>query len=456
MSNFPNILLVFSDQHRSCDLGCYGNAEVSTPHFDAFAKNSAVFTNCISNSPLCVPARGCLMTGLMPNNHRAISNDLPIDSNAQSIATVMNQNGYHTGYIGKWHLGGIPRDKAIKKEDRLGFTEWKVCNCNHDYYKGFYFDEENIRHEIDGYEPVAQTDMAIDFISRQDSENPWGLVLSYSPPHDPYFNVPEQYLNLYRDRVLTLRPNVPDTIFAKKNDIRTKEQIAKYLKGYYAHITALDEQFARILDVLETSGQMENTIVVYTADHGDMLGSNGYLNKQLPYEEAIKVPLMVYQKGKTVPTISDEILSLVDLPVSLLALAGIQFNEKRDGKDLHHLFTQHTAKGLECAYLCDLIPCHQAYDRGSPEWRGIKTARYTYARSYDNSFNVLFDNISDPFQLNNLSSITELRNPLEDLLLQMVRSYDEFLPWDRFLIKNQYLNEWNKSQTYFNLPILVE
>src|SRR5690554_3548663 len=193
MSVKPNVLLVFSDQHRYCDLGCYGNTEVITPNFDAFAEKAAVFTNCISNSPLCVPIRGSMMTGLMPHNHRAITNDLPIDTSLESIATVMNRNGYHTGYIGKWHLGGVPRERAIKEDERLDFTEWKVCNCNHDYYGGYYYDENNIKHVITGYEPIGQTDMAIEFIERN-NDKPWGLVLSYGPPHDPYFKVPDEYL----------------------------------------------------------------------------------------------------------------------------------------------------------------------------------------------------------------------------------------------------------------------
>src|SRR5690606_27508990 len=148
-----NILIVLSDQHRFCDLGCAGNAEILTPHFDEFARRAVRSTQCISNSQLCVPARGSLLTGLVPHRHRAISNDLPVDPDCPSLATVLGRHGYHTGYIGKWHLGGVPREKPIEAADRLGFCEWKVANCNHQYHRGFYFDEANQRHAIEGYEP---------------------------------------------------------------------------------------------------------------------------------------------------------------------------------------------------------------------------------------------------------------------------------------------------------------
>lgn len=449
----PNILFVFSDQHRWCDLGCYGNAEVLTPNFDAFAKKAAVFTNCIANSPVCVPSRGSLMTGLYPNNHRAVTNDLKIDSGRESIASVMNGNGYHTGYIGKWHLGGIPRDKPIRQGERLGFHEWKAYNCNHDYYAAYYYDENNVKFEISGYEPAAQTNMAIDFIGRN-QDRQWALVVSYGAPHDPYFKVPDKYFDRYRDKALTLRENVPGRISNRKTSFLTKEQMRENYKGYYAHITALDEQFGRLMESLEQSGQLDNTLVIYTSDHGDMLGSQGLTFKQLPYNESVKVPLMIYCKGKTVPVMSGEIISLTDLPVSILGLLGMTFSGQTDGQDLSELFTNPNGKGAECAYMMDLVPCHQAYHRGYPEWRGIKTKKHTYARSFDSSFAVLFDDDNDPMQTKNLIADSALKDPLEAKLLSLAEQYDEFLPWDTFIKKHGYTQAWNESQRYFGLPLL--
>ena len=453
----PNILFVFSDQHRWCDLGCYGNMQVISPNLDMFAKKAVCFENCISNSPVCVPARGSLLTGLLPMRHKAITNDLPIDTGVESIAHVLSENGYHTGYIGKWHLAGVPRDRYIPGgKERLGFSEWKVCNCNHSYLNAYYYEESNKRIEIDGYEPIEQTNMAIDFINRNRDKS-WALVLSWSPPHDPYGEVPQKYLDMYQSEQIQLRGNVPDRIISTLKRTFSKSDMIENYKGYYAHITALDEQFGRLIHALEHGGQIDNTLVVYTSDHGDMLGSQGYTNKQLPYEESVKVPLLVYLKGKTTSMKSDEMIGLVDLPVSLLGLLGMKFSGNVDGKDLHRLFLDRDAKGLDECYLFDLVPCHQAADRGGSEWRGIRTSKYTFARTGKDDGFVLFDNENDILQQRNLinqSDYTIVKNGLLEVLNGYIEKYDKFFPWEQLIREYGFLEEWNRSQDYFKLPLL--
>ncbi len=453
----PNLLFVFSDQHRWCDLGCYGNKEVRSPNLDYFAQEAIRFENCISNSPVCVPARGSMLTGLMPLKHGAITNDLPIYYNVESIADVLNDAGYNTGYIGKWHLAGIPRDQCIPEgRGRLGFAEWKVWNCSHEYLNARYYDEKNNIINMEGYEPVGQTELAIDFIKRNRDIN-WGLFLSWGPPHDPYFEVPSEYLELYEDTDITLRYNVPDIIKQTMTRSITREQIVENYKGYYAHITALDEQFGRLLSVLKETGQFDNTIIVYTSDHGDMLGSQGLTNKQLPYEESVKVPLLVCWKDRTVQAVSEELISLLDLPVSLLGMIGLNFNGEVDGMDLHRLFTDKSSKGRKECYIFDLIPCHQAAARGDSEWRGIRTQRYTFARTASDEGFLLFDNREDPYQQSNLIDKPEyqyIKHELELVLRGYIAAHDKLLPWDRFIREYGLVEEWNRSQTYFNLPAL--
>ncbi len=452
----PNLLLVFSDQHRWCDLGCYGNEEVITPNFDAFAAEAVRFTHCFSNAPLCVPARGSLLTGLMALKHGAITNDLPIRRDVLSIAHILNDAGYRTGYIGKWHLAGVPRDKPIPVEERLGFQEWKVNECNHNYLRAHYYDEANRRVDIGGYEPAVQTDLAIDFIRRHVG-CPWALVLSWGPPHDPYHEVPDRYLALYRRRKITLRPNVPDRILATLTRTLSREDIVECYRGYCAHITALDEQFGRLLAALEETRQVEQTIVVYTSDHGDMLGSQGYMNKQLPYDEAVRIPLLVRWSGRTYGGVCNELIGLVDLPVSLLGLMGLSFPHPVNGQDLHQLFVDPQAQGLEAVYLYDLVPCHQAAERDGTEWRGLRTRRYTFARSASDDGFVLFDNESDPYQLRNLVHEPEYQELKAGLLRQLdafIARYDALLPWQDLIRRFGFKNAWNRSQAYFGLPLL--
>ncbi|MBC2595157.1 sulfatase [Ruficoccus amylovorans] len=451
----PNILFVFSDQHRWSDLGCYGNKEVQSPYLDEFARSGTTVEACLSNCPLCVPARGSLLTGLYPMKHRAVSNDLPIDPSANSVAHALNGKGYHTGYMGKWHLGGIPRDQAIEQERRLGFTEWKVCNCSHDYLNSYYYDEKNRRHEINGYDAETYTTLAVDFIRRnKDEDQPWALWLSWGPPHDPYFAVPEKYLARYDEQTLSLRPNVPDTIVHSLGHRWTREEARRNLKGYYAHITALDEQFGRLVKTLEESGQLENTIVVYTSDHGDQLGSNGYTNKQLPYEESVRVPLIVRGPGIQPGARTSAMIGTTDLPVTVLSLAGVEL-DGADGRDLSSIFSDNSATGLDECYLFDLVPCHQSARRGTGAWRAVRTRRYTYACSDNGEPALFFDNLADPAQRNNLvadRAYADILSALQARVKAFADEYDALIPWPNLLKENGLLDEWNKSQRYFGEP----
>lgn len=456
MSDRPNILFLFSDQHRGSDLGCYGNQDVLSPNLDRLAAAGVRFKNCISNAPVCVPARGSMLTGLYPLKHGAITNDLPVRTDLESVADVLNAAGVHTGYIGKWHLGGVPRNQAVPKENRLGFQEWNVNNCDHNYLHSFYYDEQGARHEIDGYDAETYTSLAIDFIERN-AESPWGLWLSWGPPHDPYFEVPQKYLDLYADKELTLRANVPNRITDRVDAGQgwDRAQVEKNLHGYYAHITALDDQFGRLFQTLEKTGQLENTIIVYTSDHGDQFGSQGWTNKQLPFEESIRVPLLMWGPGIR-SGVCDDLIGLTDLPVSLLSLANMELSQA-DGEDLSSLLAGGDATGLSACYIFDLVPCHQSAWRGTDAWRGVRTKTHTYACHADGTPWVLFDNEADPLQQNNLAErpeSEELQQSLHQTTEAFSARHDALLPWPNLLKENGLVDEWNKSQRHFGLPEL--
>jgi len=461
MADKPNLLFVFSDQHRASALGCYGNSEVISPNFDSFAASGLRFNNYVSNCPVCVPIRPTMLTGLLPPHHGAVANDMAMFDGIEGIADVLNANGYLTGYIGKWHMDGIPRDKVIKKERRLGFTYWKVQNCCHDYMHSYYFDEQDARHNIDGYEPITQTDLAIDFI-KENKKELWALYMSWGPPHDPYMEVPQKYLAQIDKSKLTLPFNVPEeivTAWARGHfgrNIIGREEILNDMWGYYAHIAALDEQFGRLIRELSEQGLTENTIVVYTSDHGDMLGSCGYTGKQLPYREAYNIPLLISWQGKTYKGVSNELLSHKDLPVSLLGLMGLQFSSEKDGEDFHKCFISQGAKGDNCCLIADYIPAHNAAALGhNNAWRGIVTPQYTYASFAKEAF-VLFDTMNDPFQLNNLIdnvSYAEIKAELHEQLLKLLEQYgDKLSSTFDFIKENNFTQEWDKSQSYFKLP----
>lgn len=455
----PNLLFVFSDQHRKFDIGCYGNQEVMTPNLDRLAEEGMRFEHCCSNSPVCVPARGSILTGLYAQKHGAFTNDLAICYDVESIADVLNQAGYHTGYIGKWHLCGVPRDQYIDKDRRLGFTEWKVANCNHDYLNCYYDDEENVRHSVEGYEPEIFGELAADFLERNaDKEEPFALFVSFASPHDPHDRVGEEYKKIYEGRPVSLRPNAPEKIMVNTWTDIDKERQTELMGGYYGHVTAIDRQVGRLMDILERRGKKDDTLIVYTSDHGDMLGSQGTRDKQLPYEESIGVPLLMSMKNVIEPGVQKGMIGLVDLPVTIAGLLGLSFKHKTDGKDLQGMILR-GENGQEECYLYDLYPCHQAADKGMKAWRAIRSQRYTYAVFGDGTEWLLFDNEADPYQMNNLisdPSMEEVRNELAARLRRYVETYDGFMDGDEYIYYSGRLKDFNQSQEYFQRPVLKQ
>lgn len=447
---------MFGDQHRFCDLPCYGNQAVVAPNFERIAREGRVFEHCYSNSPVCVPARGSLLTGLLPVRHRAVTNDLPIDPACESIAHILGREGYDTAYIGKWHLGGVPRERFIPKEERLGFVGWKASECIHNYLDSYYDDENNVRHAIDGYEPDVQGDMAAEYVCGHTGK-PWCLYLSFATPHDPYELVPARYKDLYKQKQ-TKRGNVrlPVCILGKTDYLPEGMYgdgawLEEAYRGYYAHITAIDVQLGKLFAALEESGQAENTLVLYTSDHGDMLGSHGMHGKQVPYDESVRVPLLAWHPGGVLPGRESAIVSLVDLPVTAAGYVGARFTDP-DGLDLSNLLLG-DGNGREEAYIFEHVAAHQACDRDDDwnEWRGVRTRRYTYARSPECEL-ALYDNVFDPLQLNNLIDdpcYQEVRVRLANKVTELAARYDRELPWDEFLRYYGLEEEWNKSQRYF-------
>ena len=269
-----------------------------------------------------------------------------------------------------------------------------------------------------------------------------------------------KYLAQYEEKNITLRPNVTDITLHTKDITFTKADIRKRLTGYYALISLLDEQFGRIIDTLERMDQRENTVVIYTSDHGDMHGSQGFTNKQLPYCESVCVPLLVSWPGKTRIGTTDEIMGLVDLPVSLLGLMDITWLGKTDGKNMSDLFTDKNARGLDACLIFDLVPVHQAYQRGSAEWIGIKTKQYTYVHTAHGDGYLLYDDITDPYQQHNLIHEHSTR-PIEEILKTkldtLLKEHDyRFIPWEDMIRRDASIEEWNRSQAYFRLPLLSQ
>lgn len=419
-SRRPNVLFVFANQMRGMDLHCAGNPEVITPNFDRLAAEGTRFRRAFANVPVCTPSRAVMLTGRYPLANRVIGNDLPLPDDMPTIGEWFRDSGYRTGYIGKWHLDGVPRGRFTPPGSRRhGFDHWAAYNCSHDYVRPEkWYRDDPAPVIIEGYEPEAQTTEALDFLATPD-ERPFCLVVSWGPPHDPYPMVPERYRERYDPQRLSLRPNVQPLYPASESLARGLEP-RRTLADYYAAITALDEQFGRLLDGLEAAGQAENTIVVFTSDHGDQLWSQGTMKKQQPFEESIRIPLICRWPGRILAgRRSDALVSTVDFAPTLCALTGIAPSEGVQGTDRSALFLGDDAAGADAVLLMDLIAADESLAQELPEWRGLRTGRYTYAQRQSGEDWLLFDNEQDPWQLTNLveaATSSAIRDQLADML----------------------------------------
>ncbi|MBN2452200.1 MAG: sulfatase [Lentisphaeria bacterium] len=425
----PNVLFVFADQMRAQATGYAGDANAHTPVLDRLAAASLNVTHAVSGHPVCCPYRAALMTGQYPLRHGVFVNDVPLETHAAPLAKVFADAGYDTAYIGKWHLYGSPdgnynrRRAFVPPEARLGFSSWKGFECNHDYNHSPYFEGDSREVKYwEGYDALAQTRDACRTI--RDSargKRPFFLMLSWAPPHDPYHTAPEAWRELLQKREIGLRPNVPEHRAA---------QAREALRGYYAHIAALDDCLGMLLDAVDGAGIAEDTLLVFTSDHGDMHGSQDLVAKHCPWDESIRVPFLLrYPRlaGRMARQLSIP-LDAPDLMPTLLGLCAIPIPATVQGRDFSpEIRGERTPDPDAAALLCVPTSYGALRSQGLPAYRGLRTARYTYVRSVEGPW-LLYDNDADPYQLDNLCgqpSAAPVQARLEALLQDRLRATDD-------------------------------
>ncbi|MDN3663958.1 sulfatase [Algibacter miyuki] len=430
----PNIVFILTDQWRGSALGYAGNPDVKTPHLDAFAKTSVNFTNAVSVTPVCTPHRAALLTGKFPTTTGMFLNDLYLPSEELCMAEILKEEGYNTAYWGKWHLDGHGRSTYIPKERRQGFDFWKALECSHNYTKMPYYDNENTELKHWGeYSPFAIVKDANQYLTKHaNDENPFLAFISIATPHYPHNSAPKKYKDMYSPDALTLNPNVPEEF---------KERSRKELQGYYAHATATDEAIGKVIAKIKELNLSDNTIIVFTADHGEMMGAHGVkpFVKQLAWDESIRVPFLIKYPGmdKQKGAVINAPLTTPDILPSLLSLINIKIPDDIEGENLSELIKNPNPEFDRAALVMNVAPFGSNYN-DSP-YRAIKTKQYTYARTPKGP-TMLFDNLSDPYQMHNLlgkSEFTELQNELDTKLNVALKKLG-----DDFKTREAYLKEW--------------
>jgi len=389
----PNILFFFPDQMRAQAMGCAGNPDARTPHLDRLAAQGVLFEHTLANSPVCCPARAVMMTGKYAHRNGMIANDLRLRGSETTLAEALAGAGYRTGFIGKWHLDGGPRLPGFVPPGprRQGFQFWAANQCSHRHFDNTYFCDTPEPIQMKVFEPEVWTDLAIEFLREsRKGGRPFFLAVAPGPPHDPY-GAPEQYMRMYDPAKLAMRPNWKQA---------PKTPGPKEIAAYYAAVTAIDDQIGRLMQALDELRLSEDTVFLFSSDHGDMLGSHGLPLKRKPWEESIRVPGIVrYPRGVAAGRKERALFTHVDFAPTLLGLCGVKAPAGMQGADLSRIVLGKGGRGPGSAFFQIFGP-YQA-GRVAEGWRGVRTERYMYAR-YESRPWVLYDLDKDPYELKNL------------------------------------------------------
>lgn len=433
-SAHPNLIWIFADQLRAQALGCNQDPNVHTPNIDMLSQTGIQVEGGVSGMPLCCPFRGSLLTSLYP--HQAVpGHEIRLNPALPTVADAFEEQGYETAWFGKWHLDGLKDAEntcehyVVPRERRGGFSTWIGYENNNSQYSTWVHGHDRTGKEMSpchlpGYETDALSDLLISFLKdRAPEDKPFFAALSVQPPHDPHF-APPAFMGRHTPAEVTLRQNVPDIP-------RITERARRHIAGYYAQIENFDWNVGRILDALEETGLADNTHIILFSDHGEMMGSHGQFRKMSPYEESIRIPVILsggrrtaYKHGLKGGYREKVCFNHVDFAPTSLGLCGLNVPDWMKGQDLSwmRIFGKERTDAVKkTAYLQSVIPtCH--FDSVDKPFRGVVSEDGWKYVCLENCEWMLFNLNEDPYELVNYAH--------EQLYLaQRRRLYDELAHW---------------------------
>ena len=435
----PNLLFIMADQFRHDFLGCAGADFVPTPNIDALAARGVCFTHCTTTSPICAPARISLATGMLPSRLGALSNAAFLPNSAPTYYQRLRDHGYHVGCVGKLdlakpdHFNGFRGDRPrafgwgfthpVECEGKMHagssptpigpYTSWLhergLLQTFHDDYErrrkhGFSLASDDSALPADAFEDAYIGRRAAQWIDEWQGDFPWHLFVSFVGPHDP-FDPPTEYAERYR--AAPMPAAITDTLDGKPRWIAqrvidaTDEGIAVTRRQYAAAIELIDDQVGLIMGALASRGMADDTYVVFSSDHGEMLGDHGLYTKHCAYEAAMRVPLVAAGPGIDGGRVSDALVELHDIGPTLCDLADIPPLENIDARSVEPVLS-----GRAVAHRADVVTEELNY-------RALRTATHKLIQSYNDSWE-LYDLSSDPDELHNIAGEnTDVRRELE-------------------------------------------
>lgn len=433
----PNILLIMADQLSGPVLPLNSSAFVKTPHLQSMADHGVVFERAYCNFPICAPSRASMHAGILPHRFGQFDNSSEFPADIPTVAHYLRHLGYHTVLSGKMHFVGPDQlhgyEKRLTTEIYPANFAWTV-----DWSKGYRFRPTNLT-----MAPVIEAgqcvrSLQIDFddevefasiqglydLAREESGSPFFMTVSFSHPHSPYVTT-ENYWNRYRHEEVQM-PEVAEIPVNRKDKLSrnlhfcqgrdeyqvSQDQIRNARHAYFGMISYIDDKIGRLLAVLNETGLSDNTIIVFTADHGDMMGERGMWYKQHFFEWACRVPLVVSWPGKFSPARVNLEVSLVDLMPTLLDMAadgdGCNDVVETDGHSLYPIIAD---QSLDWNH--PVISEFSADGSTGPSRMVLKNAmKYMFLEGEDE---LLFDLDKDPLELNNLIDDPDLATRLDAL-----------------------------------------
>lgn len=449
--NRPNIILIMTDQQRGDAVGCMGNESVITPNIDRIAQDGTVFTNGYSSCPSSTPARAGLLTGLSPWHHGMLGYGQMAESYKYEMPQILRDAGYYTFGIGKmhWHPQRVKHGFHGTLLDESGRIEDK--NFTSDYRQWLSIQAPGVDPDITGIgwndnsaaqyklpeqlHPTHWTgEMACQLIENYDDERPLFLKVSFARPHSPY-DPPQRFFDMYDDREIPA-PSIGEWCSRYSTPLdpeKTSKEIAFGNMGeeyavnskrhYYASITFIDEEIGRIVAKLKEKGIYDNSIVIFTSDHGDMMGDHYHWRKTYPYEGSAHIPFIVkwpekmnFEKGNRI----ENPVELRDILPTFMEMAGCEQIAELDGKSLTAL-----ANGNSEGWRKFIDMEHTTCYSDDNYWCALTDGKIKYIWNFNNGTEQLFDLTKDPHELKNIAENRKYRKVLEKMREAMVSHLSE-------------------------------
>jgi arylsulfatase A-like enzyme len=440
----PNIIYIMSDDHAAHAIGVYGSRVNKTPHLDRLAREGALLTNVFATNSICTPSRAAILTGQY-SHINGVTMFNRFDSSRMTVAQLLEQGGYYTGIVGKWHLGSDP----------VGFNRWEILPGQGVYRDPVFYTATGEKTYTGRYATDVITDLALEFIENRPRDKPFFLMMHHKAPHRPWepseshaahfaaqwIPEPVTFWDSYVTRTDALHENLqrvaadltnrdlkltppqglageelgrwrllkPDSVSIVRDGksvtltgealVRWKYQ--RYMQDYLATVQSVDDSVGRVLALLDKAGLARNTMVVYTSDQGFFLGDHGLFDKRFMYEESIRMPFLVRWAASIKPgTTSDAVALNVDFAPTFLDVAGLPIPADMQGRSLVSVLRGRTPLDWRTSMYYRYY--HDPGDHNTRAHYGVRTHTHKLIYFWKKDQWELFDLVNDPYELHNL------------------------------------------------------